>query len=212
MVLPVSLVTASTPDWWARALDVAPALVGAVISHGPVSIMLTEVEAYEGVDDPASHAWRGPTPRTQVMFGPPQHLYVYLSHGIHHAMNLVCGPEGTASAVLLRAGRVVAGEPVARDRRPGVDHDRLARGPGCLTRALGVDRAHDGMGFVSLRQAQGADGQAQVAPAVDVPVSTGPRVGVSRAADRPWRFWWSNDTTVSTYRRAQPAGGRRISS
>ncbi|MGD7706161.1 DNA-3-methyladenine glycosylase [Microlunatus sp. Y2014] len=202
MALPVRLATASAIDWRDRALDVAPRLLGAVLSCGPVSIMLTEVEAYEGGEDPASHAWRGITPRTQVMFGPPQRLYVYLSHGIHHAMNLVCGPEGTASAVLLRAGRVVAGEAIARDRRPGVDHDRLARGPGCLTRALGVDRTHDGADLVldttAVRQWGGVP-----EPVADVPVDTGPRVGVSRAADRPWRFWWAGHPTVSTYRRAK---------
>lgn len=186
-------------DLSTRALTVAPSLLGSIVGFGSVSIMVTEVEAYEGVDDPASHAWKGPTPRSKIMFGPAGHVYVYLSHGLHHAMNLVCGPDGTASAVLLRSGRVVAGLDEARSRRPGVEDARLARGPGNFTRALGVGLDTNGTG-VRLVATAGCDG------APPPSVVSGPRVGVSRAADRPWRFWWRGEATVSAYRRSARAG------
>ncbi len=120
-----------------RALAVAPRLLGCVLRVGDVRVRLTEVEAYEGADDPASHAWRGPTDRNRVMFEAGGVLYVYRIHG-HHCANIVCGPAGVASAVLLRAGDVVAGLDVARERRPGVRDAWLARGPGNLCRALGI--------------------------------------------------------------------------
>lgn len=200
----VTLTVGAPLDLGLRALQLAPALLGAVLGHGSVSIMLTEVEAYEGVDDPASHAWRGRTPRSAIMFGPPGHVYVYLSHGIHHAMNLVCGPDGTASAVLLRAGRVVAGLAEARQRRPGVADDRLARGPGNLTRALGIDLGDNG---ATLRVTVGRVNARAGSPrrVDDRDVVAGPRVGVSRAADRPWRFRVRDDATVSAYRRSARA-------
>lgn len=179
-----------------RSLEVAPLLLGAVLSHGGVDLELTEVEAYEGVDDPASHAWRGPTPRSSIMFGPPGFVYVYLSHGLHHAVNLVCGPDGTASAVLLRAGRVTAGIGVARSRRLGVADVALARGPGNLTRALGIDLACNGS---RLGVHPGATARQDRRP---VTIRSGPRVGVSRAAGRPWRFWMADEPSVSAYRRA----------
>jgi len=201
----VTLTVGEPLDLRLRALELAPALLGAVLGYGPVSIMLTEVEAYEGVDDPASHAWRGRTPRSGIMFGPPGHVYVYLSHGIHHAMNLVCGPDGTASAVLLRAGRVVAGLPEARRRRSGVEDDRLARGPGNLTRALGISLADNG---ATLRvTVAGRTGTPRRVGEGDI--ATGPRVGVSRAADRPWRFRVRDDATVSAYRRSGRAPAAR---
>ena len=131
------------PDLTRRALEVAPGLVGCVLTVRGVAVRIVEVEAYEGADDPASHAWRGPTARNAVMFGPAGHVYVYTMHG-HACMNLVCGPAGVASAVLLRAGEVVAGLEEARSRRPGVRDAWLARGPGNLCRALGVTRADDG--------------------------------------------------------------------
>ena len=164
-----------------RALDVAPDLLGLVFRVRGVGVRLTEVEAYEGADDPASHAWRGPTARNAVMFGPAGRLYVYTMHG-HACVNLVCGPDGVASAVLLRAGEVVEGVDLARGRRPGVRDAWLARGPGNLTRALGITRADDGAVL-------GADGLAlgdRVEPVGEV--RAGVRVNVSRAFDRPWRF------------------------
>ena len=130
-------------------LEVAPDLLGAVVEHrsphGVVAVRLTEVEAYDGERDPGSHAFRGQTPRNAVMFGPPGHVYVYFTYGMHWCMNLVCGPEGVASAVLLRAGEVVVGEPLALARRTSAKSARdLARGPARLTVALGIDGAYDG--------------------------------------------------------------------
>lgn len=123
---------------------VAPTLLGAVLRHGEVAVRLTEVEAYGGADDAGSHAARGCTQRNAVMFGPPGHLYVYLIYGMHCCANVVCGPEGSASAVLVRAGEVIDGIDLARARRPGVQDAALARGPACLCKALGIDRSHDG--------------------------------------------------------------------
>jgi DNA-3-methyladenine glycosylase len=133
-----------------NAAVVAPALLGCVLEHdtpeGLVAVALTEVEAYDGQADPASHAYRGQTPRNAVMFGPPGHAYVYFTYGMHFCMNLVCLPEGAASAVLLRAGRVVEGEDLARARRtaPGPGGRDLARGPARLCQALAITRAQNG--------------------------------------------------------------------
>ena len=129
-----------------QAPEAAPAVLGWRLTHrtpdGFVTVELTEVEAYAGETDPASHAGRGRTPRNAIMFGPPGRLYVYFSYGMHWCANLVVGPEGTASAVLLRAGRVVEGVELARSRRGDRVSDRaLARGPACLTQALGI--GHD---------------------------------------------------------------------
>lgn len=182
-------------------LEVAPRLLGAVVAHGDVAIRVTEVEAYGGPDgpeDPGSHAARGPTRRNAVMFGPAGRLYVYFTYGLHHCANVVCGPEGTASAVLLRAGEVVAGIETARTRRPGaVDRD-LARGPARLCRALGVDLSQDGSDLVvgPVTLSLGARALPRAA------VSAGPRVGLRLAANRPWRFWETGDPTVSAYRAA----------
>lgn len=180
---------------------VAPALLGwrltSVSEKGTVSIRLTEVEAYAGEADPASHAFRGPTPRNTVMFGASGHLYVYLSYGMHWCANVVVGADGVAAAVLLRAGHVVAGVEVARARRGSRVEDRsLARGPACLTRALAVGPEHNGASLIT----GGA-----LSLTYDEPpsaVSSGSRVGVSRAADVPWRFWVTGDPTVSAYKRS----------
>jgi DNA-3-methyladenine glycosylase len=132
------------------AAAVAPALLGCVLEHdtpeGLVAVALTEVEAYHGRADPASHAYRGPTPRNAVMFGPPGHAYVYFTYGMHFCVNLVCLPEGAASAVLLRAGRVIEGEDLARARRtaPGPGGRDLARGPARLCQALAITRVQNG--------------------------------------------------------------------
>lgn len=179
------------------ALDAAPQLLGAVLRHGDVAVRLTEVEAYEGADDPGSHAYRGPTPRTAVMFGPPGHLYCYFTYGMHVCCNVVCGPEGTPSAVLLRAGEVVAGVDVARQRRPGATDRNLARGPANLCRALDIRLDDDGADLLS-----GAITLTLDTPAGDV--STGPRVGLRGAPDRPWRYWITGEPTVSAYRPAAP--------
>ncbi len=188
-------------------LDVAPALLGAHVSAHGVTVRLTEVEAYAGTRDPGSHAYRGPTPRTEVMFGPPGHLYVYFSYGMHWCCNVVCGPDGEASAVLLRAGEVVGGMELARTRRdagrsrPHPARD-LARGPARLASALGLDRAEDGADLLD------PDGPVslEVLEQHDLPVRSGPRVGVSGEGGDPgrypWRFWIDGDPTVSVYRPA----------
>lgn len=168
-------------DLTRRALEVAPELLGCVLRVRGVGVRLTEVEAYEGADDPASHAYRGLSARNEVMFGPSGHLYVYTMHG-HHCANVVCGPDGVASAVLLRAGEVVEGIELARERRPGVRDEWLARGPGNLCRALGVTLADRGASLLS------GELGLRPGPPLDA-VRVGVRVNVSRAFDRPWRFW-----------------------
>ncbi|WP_229674611.1 DNA-3-methyladenine glycosylase [Nakamurella endophytica] len=202
-------------------LDVAPDLLGRVlVAGGPdagaaVAVRLTEVEAYRGADDPASHAFRGRTRRTAVMFGPAGHLYLYFVYGMHWCVNVVTGWDGEASAVLLRAGRVVAGADVAAARRAArrrtaVTAGALARGPAALTTVLGLDAGADGADLCA------ADSAVRLLPGVPATaVRSGPRVGVSAAADRPWRFWVDGDPTVTAYRagtRAQrrpPAGVTR---
>lgn len=171
-------------------------LLGSILRRGPVAVRITEVEAYEGVTDPASHSFKGLTKRNAVMFGPPGRLYVYAMHG-HFCANVVCSPEGAANAVLIRAGEVVGGIEHARERRPGVPDPKLARGPGNLTRSLGITLADKGTDVFApdsvvrliLRDTEPA-------------ISAGPRVGVSRAAEVAWRFWVTGDPTVSAYRRA----------
>ena len=179
---------------------VAPTLLGGLLRHGEVVVRLTEVEAYDGASDPASHAFRGRTARTEVMFGPPGRLYVYFSYGMHWAANVVCGPDGTASGVLLRAGEVVEGLALARSRRGRASDRDLARGPGRLTQALGITADHKGTSVL---------GGGPVTLALDPPpaarVSAGPRVGVSAEADRPWRFWLTGDRFVSDYKRSPRA-------
>ena len=175
---------------------VAPTLLGALLVGHEVTLQISEVEAYAGPRDPASHAFRR-TPRSEIMFGPPGKLYVYRIHG-HFCANVVTSPDGEASAVLLRAGEVVDGIEVARRRRgEDVADYALARGPGNLTRALGITMADLG---TDLR----GRGPVRLAPAPTseaVAVSSGPRVGVRLAAEQPWRFWITDDPTVSAYRR-----------
>ncbi len=185
------------------ALETAPLLLGSVLRHdtpeGTVAVRLTEVEAYAGADDPGSHAYRGPTPRNEVMFGPAGRLYVYFTYGMHHCCNVVVGPDGTAAAVLLRAGEVVEGTELARARRPRSSDRDLARGPARLCTALAIDGRHNrtdlAAGELTLQLA---------APPPPEAVETGPRVGLRHAADRPWRFWLRGEPTVSTYRPAAP--------
>ncbi|MEO5653483.1 MAG: DNA-3-methyladenine glycosylase [Marmoricola sp.] len=176
------------------ALEVAPLLLGARLTIAGVTIRLTEVEAYEGAEDPGSHAHRGPTPRNEVMFGPAGHLYVYFTYGMHHCCNVVCGPEGRASALLLRAGEVVGGLEAARSRRPGSSDRDLARGPARLCRAMSIDRDHNGLDL----------SQSLVLGTPPAEVATGPRVGLRLAAERPWRFWLPGEPSVSAYRPASP--------
>jgi len=161
----------------------AQALLGRVlvsrISGVTTAVRITEVEAYGADDDAASHAHRGPTPRNATMFGPPGRLYVYRSYGIHWCANVVCRPEGSAGAVLVRGGIPTQGIPAMERRRGRGDH--LSDGPGKLCQALGITGGHDGSDLTSGpirlegRQASGL-------------VVASPRIGISQAQDRPWRF------------------------
>ena len=204
----------------ADARHVAPLLLGAVLTHdgrdGSVSVRITEVEAYLGPHDsrhpdPGSHTFRGQTARNAPMFGPAGHLYVYFTYGMHHCANIVCGPVGVASAVLLRAGEVVAGHELARSRRPTSKSDNdLASGPARLATALGLTTADSGRDalappFRLELPANPPDGAAGI--------SSGPRVGVSGAGgshDYPWRFWLSGDPTVSRYKAAKAPNARGV--
>jgi DNA-3-methyladenine glycosylase len=264
------------------ATEVAPDLLGCILWHaspaGLVATRLVEVEAYRGDIDPASHAFRGRTPRNAVMFGPPGHAYVYFSYGMHYCVNLVCEPAGRAEAVLIRAGAVVAGAELARRRRYGLPDtaadtedglgaargtagdrgsraaslrpdsasDRnatfpgrgsaegsgtsatggpampgsrrarsrdldLARGPGRLCQALGIDRSEDGADVCAPGGPLGISPPSvldQPEAAAAGTIATGPRVGISRAADRPWRYWLADDGHVSIYRPSKPREAR----
>ncbi|MDX3532108.1 DNA-3-methyladenine glycosylase [Streptomyces sp. ID05-39B] len=189
-------------------LDVAPELLGRLIVRttpdGPITLRLTEVEAYDGPNDPGSHAFRGRTARNSVMFGPAGHVYVYFTYGMWHCMNLVCGPEGEASGVLLRAGEVVEGAEQARKRRLSARSDKeLAKGPARLATALDVDRALDGTDACAC-----GDTPIRVLRGTPVPadqVRNGPRTGVSGDGGvHPWRYWVADDPTVSPYRAHVP--------
>ncbi|MDQ1725752.1 MAG: DNA-3-methyladenine glycosylase [Frankiaceae bacterium] len=186
-------------------LLVARDLLGCYAVGGGVVVRLTEVEAYGGVDDPASHAFRAATPRNSVMFGPPGHLYVYFTYGMHHCANVVTGSQGAPGAVLLRAGEVVAGEAIVRARRPtGLDVDR-ARGPARLAKAFGLDLSHNGADVTQ------RDAPLWLAGGDKVPedlVNVGPRVGIRAASDYPWRFSIAGDASVSQFRLGTLRKGR----
>ncbi|HEY0717184.1 MAG TPA: DNA-3-methyladenine glycosylase [Streptosporangiaceae bacterium] len=191
------------------ALDVAPALLGCVVecdsAAGPVAVRVTEVEAYSGATDPASHAYRRKSVRNQVMFGPPGHAYVYQIYGLHFCINLVCQPAGTAEAVLLRAGEVVEGTGVAWSRRPAARTEaHLARGPALLCQVLAIDRRFDGTDVCATGSPVRMLGPGPGGSPAPGAIRTGPRVGVTQAAQYPWRFWIDGDRTVSAYRRAVP--------
>lgn len=194
------------------ALDVAPWLLGGYLTHadddGGVTVRISEVEAYLGPDDPGSHAFRGKTARNATMFGAAGHLYVYFTYGMHYCANIVCGTDGWATGLLLRAGEIVEGVDLARERRsrPATDLD-LARGPARLAQALGLDRRFDGADALAhpfrlvLPETPPAD------------IGRGPRVGVSGVAGTaqyPWRFWLAGDPTVSRYRPGKAPAARSV--
>lgn len=186
----------------APSVEVAPLLLGSVLHGRGVSVRLTEVEAYLGEADPGSHAFRGPTPRNRVMYGEPGHLYTYFTYGMHVCANVVCSPAGIATAVLLRAGEVVEGLDLARERRTTsrVDED-LARGPARLVVALGIVLGDNGLDL--------AAGEVTLELSAErSPYLQGPRTGVSGAggtADYPWRFWIPGDPSVSPYKASAAA-------
>ncbi|RZS29750.1 DNA-3-methyladenine glycosylase [Herbihabitans rhizosphaerae] len=184
-------------------VDAAKLLLGCVLEvstdDGTVGVRLTEVEAYRGADDPASHCYRGKTPRNEVMFGPAGHLYVYFVYGMHFCANVVSLTDGVPGAVLLRAGDVVSGLDVAKARRPAARSvNELAKGPARLTSVLGLRRDHNGADLTApdatVRLYAGD-------PVDDETVHSGPRVGVALAKDVPWRFWLNGAPSVSAYRR-----------
>jgi DNA-3-methyladenine glycosylase len=186
----------------ADPLDVAPRLLGKVLACGERSGRIVEVEAYRGSADPASHAFRGKTARNATMFGRAGLLYVYFTYGMHWCANVVCGPEGEAAAVLLRALEPVTGCAQMRaarmegGRRTSLADRDLCRGPANLTKALGIDGSCDGRDLLEPSEALGPrlldDG---VAPPRRP--SRGPRVGLSRATEQRWRFWVAGNQFVS---------------
>ncbi|MGP3981575.1 DNA-3-methyladenine glycosylase [Streptomyces sp. KR80] len=206
--------TPLTRDFFDRpVLEVAPDLLGCTLVRrtpdGPIALRLTEVEAYDGPTDPGSHAYRGRTERNASMFGPPGHAYVYFIYGMWFALNLVCGPVGSASAVLVRAGEITAGGELAYKRRPTArKENELAKGPARLATALGIDRTLNGIDIcagpgapLSVLEGGSTDGGK---------ICSGPRTGVSGdGAVHPWRFWIDGDPTVSPYRAHAPRRRRQ---
>jgi DNA-3-methyladenine glycosylase len=184
------------------ATEVAAGLIGCTLlvdagTADEVRAVIVEVEAYLGLQDPASHAFRGPTPRAKIMFGPPGHLYVYLSYGMHHCANLVTHAPGEAGAVLLRSAMVIEGEAVVRGRREATPRARalatseLLRGPGNLCRGLGLRLADNGTDACRA-------GRLRVLPRRAVPpMATGPRIGISVAREAAHRHWWEGHPAVS---------------
>jgi DNA-3-methyladenine glycosylase len=187
--------------------EVGPDLLGRILVRKVgdgrlLTARIVEAEAYQE-DDPASHSFRGRTNRTEVMFGPPGHAYVYFTYGMHHCMNVVTGSTGEGSAVLLRAAEPLEGlEEMAR-RRGTNDPRALCSGPGRLCQALGIDRAENGLDLVRGRLLWLLEG-APVAPST---ISVGPRVGITSGTERPWRFSVQGDRFVSPARLAMPVRG-----
>lgn len=211
---------ATRADLAGLPLEVAPRLLGGLlrteVAGETVAVRLTEVEAYHGqgtgpTADPGSHARMGRTARNATMWGEPGHLYVYLSHGIHSCVNVVCGPEGVAGGILLRAGEIVEGTDAARRRRPAARTDRdLARGPGRLGDAVGLRHPlHDGIDAITGEPTHGAVARLLLRAEPVTDIRTGPRVGVAGVAGTaafPWRFWIGDDPTVSAFRWGRGAG------
>jgi len=187
-----------------RALAAAPHLLGALLRHqsaqGVVAVRITEVEAYSGDGtDPAAHTHRGQTPRNEVMFGPPGTLYVYFSYGMHWCANVVCAPPGMGEAVLLRAGEVMEGIELARLRRTAARRAvDLARGPARLTQALGITGAANGARLLDPGSTLSLSIEAGLPPGSQV--RSGPRIGITKAAALPWRFWLVGEPSVSRCR------------
>lgn len=180
-------------------------LLGATLTGRGVRAVVVEVEAYGGVPDgpwpdAAAHSYRGRNGRNAVMFGPPGRLYTYRSHGIHVCANVSCGPDGTAAAVLLRAAALEDGTDVARARRGElVRTAALARGPGNLCSAMGITMEDNGVDVFD------PDSAVTLELREPLTATSGPRVGVSQAADRPWRLWLAGRPEVSAYRRSPRA-------
>lgn len=182
----------------------APLLLGTLLTAHDVTVRIVEVEAYGGVgEDPASHAYRGRSGRNSPMFGAPGTVYVYFTYGMHWCANVACGPDGSAAAVLLRAGEVIRGKDLAHSRtRSRLPDAKLASGPARLARALGLDGTFNGCSMLS------PDSPVRlIAPESGWPISndavcSGPRIGIRSATDWAWRFWVEGSTAVSSYRAA----------
>lgn len=160
--------------------------------HGAAAAKIVETEAYLGLADAAAHAWRGKTPRTEVIFGPPGHAYVYLIYGVYDCLNVVAEPEGSAGCVLIRAAEPLSGIAAMRRRRPVERLEDLASGPGKLTRAMGITLRHNGAdltrGPITLHEPQHTD---------SFEIGVSPRIGITRDADRLLRFFVAGNTFVS---------------
>ncbi len=180
-------------DFYARdVLEVAPEMLNKVVEFKGCRGRIVEVEAYGGADDPGSHGFRGMTPRTEVMFGPPGRLYVYFTYGMHWCANVVCGADGECAAVLLRALTPLVGLDRMRERRPAARRDRdLCSGPAKLTAALGVDGDANGMDLVGDDGGMGDGGMGIVDDGVPSPTHPGrsPRIGLTAGVDLPWRWY-----------------------
>jgi len=181
-------------------LQVARGLLGRMLVYdapeGRLSGRIVEVEAYRGPGDPASHAWRGATPRTRIMFGAPGHAYVYFTYGMHHCLNVVAEPEGRAAAVLVRALEPLSGLEWMARRRGRLPRERLMRGPGCVGRALGLTLRHDGLDLV-----EGPLWISNLAPVRGGRrIGVSGRVGIRRGAGRPWRLFLIGHPCVSAVR------------
>ena len=172
--------TAAPIDFSASSDQVARRLIGAIFTVDGVGGRIVETEAYDP-EDPASHTFSGPTPRNAVMFGPPAHAYVYRSYGIHWCLNFVCREEGHGAGVLIRAIEPLTGLDAMRQRRGLEPAKLLCSGPGRVAQALGITHANNGMSLL--------DAPFHIeAPEEDYPVATGPRIGITKAMDVPWRF------------------------
>ena len=179
------------------AIEVARALLGTVLVHGTTSGRIVETEAYlgpqSGLEDRAAHSWRGVTPRTRVIFGPPGYAYVYLIYGVYECLNVVAEPKGSAGCVLIRALEPVDGIPRMRLRRPAASGvEKLANGPGKLTLAMGITRRHNGAdltrGRLTIRPPERPE---------DIRIGVSPRIGIKHCADLPLRFFIEGNRFVS---------------
>jgi DNA-3-methyladenine glycosylase len=185
-------------SFYERAAEqVARDLLGQVLVHGPGEGIIVETEAYLGVDDLAAHSAAGITDRTRVIFGPPGHAYVYLSYGMHNCLNIVAEPEGQAGCVLIRALEPLKGLELMWARRPGAKTVyELMSGPGKLTQAMAITRAHNGM---DLTTARGSLTVRAAAPQIPVDIEVTTRIGITKCADLPLRFAVRGNPFVSRF-------------
>jgi len=192
-------------DLVGNPVTIAPWLLNKVLARGERAGRIVEVEAYHGADDAASHAYRGLTPRTAIMFGPPGYLYVYFTYGMHWCANVVCGPEGEAAAVLIRALEPIAGVDEMREARRAARLERdLCNGPAKLCQALGITGADNGADLLAQRRRSGpasrAPGLVRLLDDGTPPPrrpGRGTRIGITVATEKRWRFWVPGNPSVS---------------